>query len=244
MAKRPEERFATAREFAAAVGHALSQATPRRALAPVGEELARGLPSAADGSRTRIAALAALAAAALAVGVAAGANSGSGTRTSASLHSHGPAQEARLSLSAAVPRVPSLVAPTTSTQPTTQAKPPPPRPDALEAQGHQLMEGGNYAAAIQVLRHAVAAAPPSTPVYAYALFDLGRSLRLAGDPRAAVPILWQRLQIPNQTAIVRAELALALRALGRQATGGAPPAPKKHHGHGDEPPPGGQGQGD
>jgi hypothetical protein len=49
-----------------------------------------------------------------------------------------------------------------------------------------------------------------------------------------VPILWRRLQIPNQTAVVRAELTLALEALGQQAAG--PPAPPtgrgKGHGHG------------
>jgi tetratricopeptide (TPR) repeat protein len=129
---------------------------------------------------------------------------------------------------------------------TTQAKsaPAPPGPDALEAQGHQLMVGGDYSAAIPVLRHAVATADPSSLIYAYALYDLGRSLRLAGNPRAAVTLLWRRLQIPNQTDTVRAELTLALRALGQQATGGAPPAPghghagHAHHGAGTQGPPG------
>ena len=51
------------------------------------------------------------------------------------------------------------------------------------------MVGGDYGAAIPVLRQAVAAAAPSSLTYAYALYDLGRSLRLAGDPQAAVPIL-------------------------------------------------------
>ena len=50
-----------------------------------------------------------------------------------------------------------------------------------------------------------AASPPSL-TYAYALFDLGRALLLAGDPKAAVEVLWQRMQIPNQTGVVRAEL--------------------------------------
>ena len=49
--------------------------------------------------------------------------------------------------------------------------------------GHALMVGGSYQAAIPVLRQALAAAPPSSLTYAYALFDLGHSLRLAGDPR-------------------------------------------------------------
>jgi tetratricopeptide (TPR) repeat protein len=94
------------------------------------------------------------------------------------------------------------------------------------------MVAGNYASAIPVLRQAVAAATPDSLTYAYALFDLGRSLRLAGDPRAAVPVLWRRMQIPNQIPVVRAELALALEALGQQAS--VPPGPghKDHHGGG------------
>ena len=79
------------------------------------------------------------------------------------------------------------------------------------------MEAGKYTSAIPVLRKAATTAPPTSLTYAYALFDLGRSLRLAGDPRAAVPILYKRLQIPNQTGVVREELQAALRALGQQA---------------------------
>jgi tetratricopeptide (TPR) repeat protein len=93
------------------------------------------------------------------------------------------------------------------------------------------MIGGNYNTAITLLRQAVATASPASLTYAYALYDLGRSLRLAGDPRAAVPILYRRLQIPNQTGVVRSELALALLALGQQTTGGAAPGDKSAHGH-------------
>ena len=46
----------------------------------------------------------------------------------------------------------------------------------------------------------------SEGAYAYALFDLGRSLRLSGDPRAAVPVLYRRLQIPDQTETSNASL--------------------------------------
>lgn len=115
---------------------------------------------------------------------------------------------------------------------------------ALESRGHQLMLADNYAAAIPVLRHALAAAGPGSLTYAYALFDLGRSLRLAGDPGAAVPILEARLKIPNQTGVVRHELELALAALGQAPSGGAPVGgghgpkdravkPKNRSGHGD-----------
>jgi len=99
------------------------------------------------------------------------------------------------------------------------------------------MAAGNYAAAIPLLRQALAAAPPGSLTYAYALFDLAHSLRVSGDPRAAIPLLWQRLQIPNQTDVVRRELQLALLAIGAQQQ--PPPAPAtakhdkgKHKGHG------------
>ncbi|MBV9607675.1 MAG: tetratricopeptide repeat protein, partial [Solirubrobacterales bacterium] len=102
---------------------------------------------------------------------------------------------------------------------------PAPVADTLEAHGHQLMLNGDYSAAIPVLRNAVAAAPHTSLTYAYALYDLGRSLRLSGDPKDAVAVLYQRLQIPDQTETVREELQLALQALGQQAnqSGGAVP---------------------
>jgi serine/threonine-protein kinase len=227
MAKRPRERFATASDFAAAVERAL--AGGRASRGPAGGGASRRRAAALSGggtSRGRTAALAALAAGALGVGIATGVNSGSGSPAS-SVPSHGRSRAAQLSLRAAVPSIPPLATPTTTTAttaPTTPAKPAPASPagapDALEAQGHQLMDGGNYTQAIPVLQHAVAQAAPSSLTYAYALYDLGRSLRLAGDPRAAVPVLWRRLQIPNQTGTVRTELTLALRALGQQASGG------------------------
>jgi hypothetical protein len=96
------------------------------------------------------------------------------------------------------------------------------------------MLSGDYSAAVSVLRQAVAAGPRSGLTYAYALYDLGRSLRLAGDPRAAAVILQQRLQIPNQTDVVRQELQLALRAIGtqvRSTPAGKSPGPGKGKGH-------------
>jgi tetratricopeptide (TPR) repeat protein len=82
------------------------------------------------------------------------------------------------------------------------------------------MESGQYAQALPVLRQAVQTADPSGLTYAYALYDLGRTLRLAGDPQAAIPILEQRLKIPNQPGVVAYELSLA-----RQQAGQAPQAP-------------------
>jgi tetratricopeptide (TPR) repeat protein len=92
------------------------------------------------------------------------------------------------------------------------------------------MASGNYAGAVPVLRQALAAASPGSLTYAYALYDLGRALRLSGNPQAAIPILWRRLAIPNQTGTVRAELQMAMQAAGQnRSSGGSAPAPKDSH---------------
>jgi tetratricopeptide (TPR) repeat protein/predicted Ser/Thr protein kinase len=87
---------------------------------------------------------------------------------------------------------------------------------SLNDQGFALMNQGRYDEAIPLLERAVASYPPGSSDlgYAYALFNLGRSLRLAGRAAEAVPILERRLQIPNQTGTVKRELALARRAAG------------------------------
>jgi hypothetical protein len=74
------------------------------------------------------------------------------------------------------------------------------------------MLAGAYSAAIPTLRRAVLVAPQQSLTYGYALYDLGRSLVLSGNPRAAVPILERRLKIPNQTQVVQQMLQLALQA--------------------------------
>jgi serine/threonine-protein kinase len=87
---------------------------------------------------------------------------------------------------------------------------------ALNDQGFILMNQGKYDDAIRVLDQAVKSFPPGTDNlnYAYALFNLGKSLRLAGRPEDAIPILEQRLKIPNQTETVQRELELAKRQAG------------------------------
>ncbi len=268
MAKRPEQRFASAGELATAVDRALGgrrrpAATANWAVFARAANRPAFPRASALGSSSlwrRSGALAALAAAALGVGIAAGADhsgtaghapAGTRLRTLATL-SHARAGHPRpgsrptpgrpaATTSTSAPASATAAArttPATIPAPTTPSAPaPPPSAGALEAQGHDLMEGGNYNSAIPVLRQAVATASPASLTYAYALFDLGRSLRLVGDPRAAVPILWQRLQIPNQTGVVRTELTLALRALGQQVSGpgaaaGGPPPNPRGPGHG------------
>jgi serine/threonine-protein kinase len=101
---------------------------------------------------------------------------------------------------------------------------------ALETQGHNLMLQGDYQGAINVLRQAVKDCPVSTTdPCAYALYDLGRSLRLAGRPDEAIPVLQQRLQNPNQRGTVQQELDLAEAA----ANGATKPGKGKGKGHGE-----------
>ena len=124
--------------------------------------------------------------------------------------------------------------------PATQPSSPPasptpdsPTPDSstsatgLEARGHELMMAGRYDQAIRILRRALSATgerpsaclQPTTQTcltYAYALYNLGRSFRLAGKPAAAVPILKHRLRIDNQRRVVANELARARRQAHRR----------------------------
>ncbi len=210
------------------------------------------------GSRTgrprrapRAAALTALTAAVAVVAVALASGTGSGTHPQRTGPARGTTDASILPAPAAAPTArpaprhpgpsvttasstatasPSQTA-ATSTSTSATAAATPSSPSGLEASGHALMNSGRYTAAIPVLQRAVAGSSPSSLTYAYALYDLGRSLRLAGDPGAAVPVLARRLQIPNQTGVVRQELVMAIRESRPPATGGASPGhPRGHHG--------------
>ena len=88
-------------------------------------------------------------------------------------------------------------------------------PTALNDDGFQLMQAGNYAEAVPVLRRAVTACGDSGDlVCQYALFNLGSSLYRSGDAAGAIPVLEQRLQrFPdNQPGAVRKELKAARKA--------------------------------
>ena len=82
---------------------------------------------------------------------------------------------------------------------------------ALQAEGYSALQAGDYKNAVKLSKQSVEAFPPGTTdvQYAYALFNLGQALRLAGKPEQAIPVLEARLQIPNQTATVEEELAAA-----------------------------------
>jgi tetratricopeptide (TPR) repeat protein len=90
----------------------------------------------------------------------------------------------------------------------------------LNNRGFQLMNEGRYQEAIPLLRQAVSSAGSGNDLtYAYALYNLGRSLRLAGRADEAIPLLERRLRIDNQRATVTRELKAAQRR--GHDTGGA-----------------------
>jgi eukaryotic-like serine/threonine-protein kinase len=86
----------------------------------------------------------------------------------------------------------------------------------LNEEGFALMQSGDYAGAVPILQQAVASWPEDSQDinYAYALFNLGKSLNRSGNPEAAVPYLEKRLNWNDQRETVEAELALARRNAG------------------------------
>jgi hypothetical protein len=179
----------------------------------------------------RATALAALLAAAVVIGLIA-ALSGGGAPSVKQTSAHRsaprsgakPARKPQPAVSAGTPAASSTSSSsssTTSAQTTPAAAPQ--SADGLEAQGHRLLLSGAYSTAVPTLRRAVAAAAPGSLLQGYALYDLGRSLLLSGDPAGAVPVLQQRLQINDQLPVVRKLLAAALAASG-QGHGGPGPS--------------------
>jgi eukaryotic-like serine/threonine-protein kinase len=86
--------------------------------------------------------------------------------------------------------------------------------EQLHLAGYNALEAGDYDRAIDLNTRAIQAFPRGTTWqddinYAYALYSLGRALRLAGRPDEAIPVLEARREIPNQTATVQHELDLA-----------------------------------
>jgi serine/threonine-protein kinase len=107
------------------------------------------------------------------------------------------------------------------------AAPAPPSAEQLQLAGHNELTAGDYPQAIATLRKALASADRTSLTYAYGLYDLGVALLKSGNAAAAVPVLEQRVKIPNQTATVQQTLNEAL-----QASGQVPPAPAPGKGHG------------
>jgi eukaryotic-like serine/threonine-protein kinase len=101
--------------------------------------------------------------------------------------------------------------PDAQTQAPAQSKATGGSPAALNQRAFALMNQGRYDEAIPLLQRAVSGSSGGL-TQAYALYNLGRSLRLAGRPREAIPILERRLRIPNQRGTVKRELDAARRA--------------------------------
>ncbi len=123
---------------------------------------------------------------------------------------HAPKPQTRSVVIAPAPQAPQPQLPATPVSPALATE--------FEAQGHDLLQSGQYGDAVPVLKRALAATGMHLsdclePVnetcltYAYAMYDLGRALELNGNPTAALPVLEKRLEIDNQRDVVAAELA-------------------------------------
>jgi serine/threonine protein kinase len=101
--------------------------------------------------------------------------------------------------------------------PDTSASVDPARGASLNAKGFALMGQGDFAGAVPVLRQAVASWPEdSTDLeYAYALFNLGKSLNQSGSAAEAIPYLEKRLNWSNQRGVVKQELKDARKNAGQ-----------------------------
>jgi tetratricopeptide (TPR) repeat protein len=101
--------------------------------------------------------------------------------------------------------------------PEPEAEPDPAGGPELNADGFALMQQGRYAEAVPILQRAVASWPEDSRdlEYAYALFNLGKSLLETGDAAAAIPYLEKRLTFDDgQRGTVMRELRRAEREAG------------------------------
>jgi serine/threonine-protein kinase len=112
------------------------------------------------------------------------------------------------------PAAPPVAEPAPS-EPVTAADPA--RGAQLNSQGFALMQRGDHAGAVPILQQAVASWPEdSTEIeYAYALYNLGKSLNRSGRSAEAIPYLEKRLRWDDQRETVQAELDLARRNAGQ-----------------------------
>ena len=203
----PRGRPASAEAVVARLNRGVEE--PEEATRPLRIETARtaSLPTAGGTpprKRNRATALAAVlagvAAVAIGVAVALGGSGGSGAPDRGA---------ARAAAKAPAPEEPKEREPPTET---VEAEPGASGSgSALNQQGYELIQAGRPEAAVPLLEEAVASFPAGSDDldYAYALFNLGNALRLSGRAAEAIPILEERLRIPNQTAVVRRELEAA-----------------------------------
>ena len=216
----PTEAFPAAQAQEAATDtEEFAAPPPPRPAAPTAETTSRG-------PRRALLALAAVALAAgvaLAIVLAVGDDGGSGGERTRAANDQGRDQPAAANedkpAAAEEEPAPEEEAPAPEEEPAADSEPTAATgddPAALNDQGFQLIQEGDYDAAIPILQQAVDSYPEGSQdmTYAYALFNLGNALRLAGRPDEAIPILEQRLQIPDQTETVQQELDLAREEAG------------------------------
>jgi serine/threonine-protein kinase len=258
----PTRRFLhTGRDALAGVGAAGDAAAPeptRATDAPLVPQAPRTPPPASpppasgrddDGRRRGPAwaliaamAVALVAAAALAVAISGGGGSGGGSNASSTTEQPTKKQGRKGNRAAARDRGTATAPSTTPTQETqTQQTQPQPLPAsvspvALNNQAYALMQLGDNAGAVPLLQRSVTAfrdqRRTGEVTYAYALYNLGRSLRLSGRPGEAIPYLEERLQISDdRDAIVQRELDAARAAAGGSTGAGPGPRGKGHAKH-------------
>lgn len=235
-----------------AAARARSPRAPRPAAAAAGAEPA-GFKALGPRRRRAFAipAVIVLAAAGVVLAVILGGGGGD-TGPKATTSAKRPASTARHTTSSAS-STPATPAQTTPTQPSTASSTPSTTastgssdPSSLNARGLALSQQGSYDQAIAMLRQATSNCPVSqTDPCAFALFNLGHALRLAGRPGEAIPVLEQRLANPDQRGTVQHELDAARAEAAAQggSTSAGPAAgagkPGKAKGHDKKPKGGG-----
>jgi serine/threonine-protein kinase len=228
LAKDPADRWPSAAAFVDALGHALSAgardnttttrfmgagAVPRRTAPPPSRPAAAparpGRPN-----RWLVPAIVAVLAAIAIVAAASGGPDG-GRQAAAPTATPGAKTKKKQQPEAQATPTPAATATAAPTQAPAAATG---DPGALNDQGFALMRRGDYAGAVPILEQAVNACGDSTSLTcAYATFNYGSSLNRSGNPGAAIPVLQRRLDRwpDNQPDTVRAELARACDAAGR-----------------------------
>jgi serine/threonine-protein kinase len=225
MARDPGERPASAGELAAELGHALGPAAPAQPEPIAATTPMPVAPASPSGPRRRsrsiagplaIALIALAAGAVIAAVLLAGGGDGDTPRSDSAQRPDPPRERAQEPAQ-------TETAPPEQTTPAEEAPADtgialdPARGAALNEQGYALMSQGDYGGAVAILQKAVASWPKdSTDInYAYALYNLGKSLNRSGNAAEAIPYLEQRLNWPNQRGVVKQELRLARQNAGQ-----------------------------
>jgi serine/threonine-protein kinase len=252
LAKDPAARFPSCAAFVAALQAACLQpagtATVPIVPAPVPDPPTRVMRRPRPRSRSPVLAASAGLILLAGAGLAGAVLSGGGARTPAAVP---PARTTTIiktttiAAAAATAKTPTTTEPPANTTAPPAAPPPGPAGASdLNTQGYELMLAGNFAAALPLLRRAVAGLlDPTNPVTAYANFNLGQTLVRLGDCSAALPFLERAQQLEPTRAEVAAAIVYAQQCAATQL--GQPPDANPsagaafsgpgggHHGHGN-----------